>query len=338
MKKSAMLAGMSGPIQFQKLLDAERKVLAVVELDAELSAPEIAKRCKMKTPSVQRILQRFREEGVFAGRTAVVDTARIGLVEYGIGVTHGRVGADVLEAFFRFAARQRVISWVAEVGGGFDLSMNILAPRPQAVLDVLAQVEKNFPGLLQERTICVRTKRFRFWRGYLNGRVSKTPKFRLGEGAEILALSEDDRRVLAALSEVTFETYRDTARVLGMPIASFLRRIRSLKERKILLGFGYRMNLERLGVEQFRVLVFTESCGPETERALIAFAGECPWVKVLMPCLGPWTFELEIDVLSQSGARDVATGLRRALGSRVTKIQLLPIFSHRKFISFPPSG
>ena len=153
---------------------------------------------------------------------------------------------------------------------------------------------------------------------------------------EQLTISEDDSKVLFALSQTRFETYRDVARSLGMPIASFLRRVRLLRERKILLGFGYRMNLDEIGVQQFRVLVFTNSCGPETEQTLLGFCGECPWVKVLTTCLGPWNFELEIDVMNQAGARDVASGIRSVLGEKVKKILLLPIFSHRKYISFPP--
>lgn len=320
------------------LTDSECKILALVELNAELSAPEIAKKTRLKTPTVHRILSSFRENEIFAGRTAVVDTDRLGLVEYGIALSLGTASSDVVEKFFEFAIKKRAISWVAEVGGGFDVLINVLADKPQTALEVLFEIEKRFPLLIQEKAFCIRTKRFRFWRGFLNGRTTKLPRFSIGLSGEKLSLPPQDTEVLAALSSASFETYRELASQIRMPIATFLRRIAILRKQKILLGFGYRMNLEKVGVKQFRVLVFSTQCSQESEKTMLSFAASCPWIKLVTTCLGPWCFELEIDIINQSTARDVASEIRKALGKSVHKVVLLPIFSHRKFISFPPAS
>lgn len=320
-----------------KLLEAQRKVLASIELDAELAAPDVAKRCGLKTSHVQRIIQGFKEDSLFDGRTAVIDTDRIGLFEYGIGIVLGDIPRERKESFFRYAEKNSAISWVAEVGGGFDLCLNILSSHPQRVELILNEVERRFPGLIQEKSICIRTRRYRFWRGYLSGKSSRQPRFTIGLTGEVLPLHQDERRILLALSDSRFESYRELARSLSMPIATFLRRVRSLKEKKILLGFGYRMNVETLGLEQYRLLLFTKGPGAEHEKRLLRFVAECPWIKVICSCLGPWSFEFEFEAFSQREARDIVSEIRQTLMGSITKTLLLPILSHRKYISFPPA-
>lgn len=327
-----MVAGIFGSM---RLSEEQIRVLGTIELDAELSAVEVARRTRLKTHTVQRIVRGLIDEGVIAGQTALIDVAKLGLVEYGINFPYGPASEERRSACLEFMLESREVSWMAEVGGDIDLMFNLLARSPQRVVEFLSELSARFPHVLERKKTCQRTERMRFPRGIWIRRAAGSPRYAMSRTLGGEALDPFDREILVALSQSAIESQRDLARGLGIPIATFLRRVARLRERGILLGFAYRINLEKIGISQFRVHVVLADLSDAAHKRMIAFCGRQPGVKVLIRCIGEWDYELEADARTSAEIKGLIDQMRREFKGDLISCRSIPIFRHLKFISFP---
>src|SRR4051794_31126396 len=108
-----------------KLSDQQRKILGAIELDAEKPIKEVAREAKLKTTNAQRILSLLIEQKVIAGKTAIIDVTRLGVIEYGLAISLEGNDPNIQERVISELMRSRRVSWIAEVGSEYDLMFNV---------------------------------------------------------------------------------------------------------------------------------------------------------------------------------------------------------------------
>jgi DNA-binding Lrp family transcriptional regulator len=313
----------------------QRAVLGIIELDAELSAADVARALGVSAPRVQRTMRLLVDRGILIGRTAVVDVARLGFVEYGINLQVAARSRTEHERFLRALSKSRSVSWIAEVGGRYDLMVNVIARRPHDVIEVFDRVHTEFPRCITGKQHCQRTLRARFPRGWLRSSRDRKPVFLMGDAPADESADETDARILHVLGDSTLESHRDFARAAGVSITSYLRRIERLKAAGVLKGFGWRMNLDLLGMHQYRILLSVRAASRELRERMLRFAGRQGAIKLVVECLGNWDYEFEIDVAKPEDVKEATAAVHAEFGEAILEVTALPIFSHRKYISFP---
>ncbi len=90
-------------IPLQKMVDdIDRRILAILQQDASLSAAEVAAQVGMSTTTCWRRIQQLEQAGVIRGRVAVLDRAALGLdVMVFVQVRLSTQGRDALAQFDR---------------------------------------------------------------------------------------------------------------------------------------------------------------------------------------------------------------------------------------------
>jgi DNA-binding Lrp family transcriptional regulator len=249
------------------------------------------------------------------------------------------VSAPSENAQTRFIAalkKDMSVTWLAETGGRYEFMINILASDAAVVRQKLVEWSERYGVTLVTKNLCIRTERMRFCRGYFGPPRSTAPLFHTRAGRGQQQLDTVDVAILTALAAASFESFRELALTCGVPIATFLRRVQRLKERRILLGFGYKLNLSVLHVEQFRLLIRMRQLTSSGHTSLIEFCGHHPNIKLLVVTVGSWDYEIEVDLYPNQSARVLARHIQTALRGAIDSIEICPIFQHLKYISFPP--
>lgn len=317
-----------------KLSDQEKRILATVELSADQTVPEIARKTRLHSSTVQRHLTNLIASGVIVGRTTIIDLARLGLVEHGFFVSlEGE--AKLIESFLNELIKHAKVSWVAEVGAKYDLMFNVVASHPREVISFLDNLTAKYSGIFRAKEIIVRTERYRYWRRYLASSVRKTAQFALGSVGEQITIDQRDRVILIELSRTKLESFRELASRCDLPITSFLRRVQALRDSGLILGFGYRLNLDLLSVQQYRVLISVPDSSANCFLKLKKYCEDTGNIKLLTRSLGAFDFDLEVDIPSGEDIRRIVRDLKDLLHNIRPEIQTIPIFKHRKYIAFP---
>lgn len=318
-----------------RLSEGQQKVLGALELNAEKPLNLVARETRMKHRNVQRIFSDLVERGVINGKTAIIDIARLGLVEHAFMLSVSLKYIHELDDAIAYLLKHRAVSWIAEVGGAYDLMFNVVARHAKEVQSFFDRLTKNFPGLIKHKTLYLRTERLRYWRGYLCNKNHRRPGFHLGKHQDLISIDERDCLILGSLANLKHDSFRDLAHSLKIPIATFLRRLRAMERQGLILGFGYRIDLELLKMEQYRILISVTHDSEEWYRRLQNFCLRTGRVKLLTRTLGGVDFDLEVDVSNPREIKTLLFDIRGLFPEASATTEAIPIFRHRKFISFP---
>lgn len=318
------------------LTEQQRKVLGALELEADRGLDVVARELNMQHSNVQKVLAGLVAKNVIDGKTAIIDLTRLGLIEYGFMLSVDVKVDSQLEEALKYLLKQAAVSWIAEVGGAYEIMFNVVAGHPRDVALFFDRLTKQFPTLIRRKLGFVRTERLRYWRNYLLNRPRKGPGFHLGANPSLVNIDEKDRQLLASLSRMKHQSFRELAAEIDMPIATYLRRLKVLQQTGLLLGFGFRINLEALGIEQYRILLSASGDSAEWYRRLQKFCLQTGRIKLLTRTIGNVDFDLEVDVTSGREIKKLLFDLRELFPEESLTSEVLPIFRHRKFISFPP--
>ncbi len=317
------------------LSPVEARIVAALELNADRSAAEVARLARTTAPIVYRTVERLKRRGVIAGMTAVIDLAQIGLIEFGLNLTLAPRDPSIKTRLIQTLQKNAHVSWIAEVGGEFDLMCNIVAESPHAAQRIIEVMLEKFSDCILRRQICSRSLRIRYPRWFLGLTRGAEPRFISGGALAAQKIDQTDREILSILSTMTFESFRDLARQVRIPLSTFLRRVHALRERNIVLGFGYRFDLSGLEALQFRTLLTVRTVNKEIRERLHAIAARERAIKMIVECLGSWDFELEIDQPKGDDVKRITSMLHHELHGSLTSVALIPIFRHLRYISFP---
>ena len=307
-------------------------LLGALELNADRPLVDVARDLHRKPSSLQRTLKNLIERGVILGKTAVLDVSKLGLIEHGFYLELGPRTRQQRTSFLRLLKSSPGVSWIAEVGGGYDVALNVLARHPLEIQQLFDSISSKFPRMIIRRAMVQRTTRIRYHRGYLGGKHGV--RFRMGDSSAAVSLTGEELRVVKALDTLRFESLRDLARREGISTATFTRIVRRLREKQVLLGFGYRLNTDLLGMQQHRILLAFTSLPDKVRLDLPRYAATLPGVKLLLRSTGEWDYELEVDVSSPAAARDLSALFWERYGEHLAHLSVIPIFEHVKFISF----
>jgi len=134
----------------------EKRILSVLEEDAQASYAEIAERADVSKPTVRKYIQKLEEEGVIVGYSADVDPKKLS------GQSIAIVGVDVESERYVEATRQlkelEAVESLFTSSGDHTLMAEVRAADGDALGDVINEeilevdgVSAAHPSFLQER-------------------------------------------------------------------------------------------------------------------------------------------------------------------------------------------
>ena len=134
----------------------ERRILSVLEDDAQASYAEIADRAEVSKPTVRKYIKKLEEEGVIVGYSADVDPKKLA------GQSIALVGIEVASERYVEATRQlkaiEAIECLYTSSGDHMLMAEVRAPDGGSLADVIEAdilaldgVTAAHPSFLQER-------------------------------------------------------------------------------------------------------------------------------------------------------------------------------------------
>lgn len=313
----------------------ERLILRVIDLNADASVPEIVRITKLGAPLIHRVLKRLVERNILVGVTAQIDLARLGLAEYGISLALAAPSDRARENFLSQLSKEPSVGWVAEVGADLDCMFNVIAPTPHQVAALLGRLSGKERIAILRKELCIRTKRLRFERGIFGATGKRKAHFMLGLAPEAQSVDSLDRRILAAISISNRSSFRELARALSVSSSTFARRLEILRQKKIVLGFSWQMQLAGCGVLQYRLLVSLRDNSPTLRESVMKIVQNTPSIKMFADCIGAWDYEMELDVWDAREVKPVVAALSEVCFGHLESITIVPLFQHRKFSSFP---
>jgi DNA-binding Lrp family transcriptional regulator len=318
-----------------KLSAADSELLYLLESNADLSFKQLAKRARCKEYTVRRAFHRFLSQGLITGRAVYVNTMRLGLTDHALYFSLGPHSSKGEHPVIRALQLSPFVRWLADVGGVFDYSVTFLAPSVGEVREFLDKVSTKYKNAFLGKQLALRTYMVRYPRRYLSNQRSWSSPFAMGQPEKLVTIDATDQAILFRLSNGSFETDVRVAQAVGISPSALTRRIANLKEKEVLVGHTYRVNMGLLGYSSFRILLVMKRLGTDLRERMVAFCQTHIAVRIMIESFGSWDYELELELPHTRAIKQFTSALHDAFMNEIYTLQVIPIFQHLKYSGYP---
>ena len=316
----------------------DRKILYQLDINARQPNSEIAKKVGLSKQVVGFRITRLVEQKVLLKFYAVTDISRLGLSIHKNFVRLQNLDSEKETEFVNYLKNHPNVVWVVSCDGKFDLAFAIWSKNMEHLDATLKEIDKSFGEYISERQIAPIIRGEYFIRDYILEK-QKTPMQRKSFFAAVgeqLKIDLNDWKILFELGKDARATSVSIAASVGLSPDAVGDRIRKMEKSGLIRHYNIVPNESVFLYLHYKVLVGLRNMSAEKEQALIQHCSSNPNIVYVVKTLGPWEFEMDIEVESAQKFRDIMMDLKTKFKEIIQDYSALNIYQLHKY-NFCPS-
>ena len=272
----------------------DRKILHELDFGARQPLSRIARKVRLSQEVVSYRIKRLEEGGIITRYYTVIDNTKAGYMFCRFFAKLQNLTPETEKKLIEYTRKDPTVGWIVTLSGNWDIAFVIFA---KTVADLKASSERisfEFAKNIKEKYISIATKIYHFKHNYLYG-THDTDELLWGAVSKKQdRIDEIDQRILQTISSDARKTSVVIASEVGLTADAVRRRIDNLVKKKIILAFRAEINIEKLGYQHQKLLLYTENMDLKEKNRIIEFLRQHQKVIYITEALGKSDLEFEI--------------------------------------------
>jgi DNA-binding Lrp family transcriptional regulator len=321
-----------------KLTATQKQILDAVVLQANKSAPEIARELGLRVHVVRRGIASLLEQGVFLRRSIWVNPHALGLNLHIVQIELPLKSMIHREAFLRHLVALDETCVVAELGGEGLFEVRILAtgrghldslfqslaqtaPTPFRIRSCLTVLEQDYSGTSEPGS---------------KKRSGASLHFgALSPGSLTSQLDEKDHIILSTLANLRYLNFQEVSRAVKLPSATLTYRVEKLEQAGIIKGHFYVMDPKVFKETPIALQIRSRVLTQKERIALMNFCRAHPRISLVTFLLGEHSIEIFTLVHEHKEVQSVIADLSLNFGDLLESSHMVPQISFHKYTMYP---
>lgn len=315
----------------------ESAVLGAYGLNADTPLKQIRDATGYRDHTIRYTMSRLIARGLVRRRT-FVNIYPLGFQDHAIFFALASHSQKQRQGLITYLKSSASVSWLTQLGGDFHFGMALVAKNLSQVTDFLDRVSDVFPGMFFDKSLSVRVSLTIYPKKYLSPVVKKNKRHTslfFGTTGESVEIDNRDHLILNALEQAEFTSDRDLARKLSLPHSSLELRLKQLRNKKIIVGEYFHLDVTRLGVQKFILLVYVRGISSTLNTKLHEFSAQHKHITYIIRCVGSWDFEVGAEVEHGAQVTNIVQELCELCGPEINTVRVLPLLEHLKQSNYP---
>lgn len=317
-------------------LDAkDRKLLAVLDLDARLGTTALGKKIRLSQEGTHYRMQRLEEKGIIRGYSTLLNFAKIGYTGYGVYARFHNVTSEQKKFIIDELKGQDHIYWIAEFGGKYDVAFAIMARNIIEFNELCTDIMSRHSEHLKDTTVAARVELVQFPRKYLLENHNKIfPRF--GTAIENIELDDLDREILGILAADARMPALQIAQQIERPVSTVSNRIKALENKGVIQGYSSLIDCSAFRYQGFQLFIQAQNLTKDSKRKLYGYCKENENIIFYIETVGKWNFEIIYEVASQKEFQELLIDIRSRFADIIRDVESIMLFDHNiKYNQFP---
>jgi DNA-binding Lrp family transcriptional regulator len=233
----------------------DRKILHGLDMNGRAAYSEMGKKLRISKERVRYRIERLEKEGIITGYYAVVDLAKLGLLQFRVYLKLESLGKKGSEELIGWLVKRDDVWFVGEVSGNFHIALGMYAKSIWGFQKFWNELMEKYGSVIGWYLVSPMTSYTEFSRDYLleNEKTHARKEFTTFRECEQVPADEIDLRILRALGKNARTSLDSIARKLGVSLMVVRYRVKKLKEQGVLLGYRALFDHGKLGYEYYKV-------------------------------------------------------------------------------------
>lgn len=277
----------------------DKKLLLALDLNGRESLASIARKINVSPDSLENRLRKLESEGVINHHSIQLNQRAFGQIVFKVflklqGIKSSR--KTILDAIKRLPS----LLWVVQTYGNWDLCFSLVAVSPSQVTSKLRSLFSRHSVFIADQNIVITAEVFRYPRKYLS-EPSLLKKFAGKTFAHTQSetqykLNDLEKLILKKMSTNARLSFKELASLYNSTPAKVRYAINNLEQQKIISGYRPRLDLEKLNMLSFKVLLERLDYTTALDKKLKEFCSQSPYINYLAFQLGRYSAEFDVEV------------------------------------------
>jgi Lrp/AsnC family leucine-responsive transcriptional regulator len=285
----------------------DRKIMYELDLDARISASQLARKVRKSKETVNFRLKRLLTEGYIKGFYAVFNTSKLGWFYVKHYIKFKDTTPKKEAEIFEYLRIQPNTAYLASVEGRHDCLLLVMVRQIARAEEFLAQFMQKYGEHIQEKDMTVFLTAHRLNEKFLfagkDGRDWFYP-YELGG----FKPDATERKLLGALASHARMPLLELAKKCGISPTAAAYRLRKLEGEKIILAYVTSPNFERLGLRFVQVNMALKD--PAIRKQIISYFDATNKCLFAIEMIGKYDLLVEMPLQSEQELQKIIDGFR----------------------------
>lgn len=315
-------------------LDAkDKKILTLLDENARYTNSQIAKKVKLSKPAVEYRIQRLIKNKAIFQFYSIIDFTKLGYSQYKIYFKFQDVDLNSEKQLIDFWIKNKNSVWVGQVRGEWDLAVSILAKNNFEFGKIVSDFMNKFSKFVLKKDVLLTEYSPIYAREYLT--ETKPSDFTYGVPSEIYKLNETDKKILKELSVNARINVLNLADKTNLTRDVINYRLKKLVKEKVIVNYRCYLNLENIGINQYKIIFRTKNLEEENEKKIKEFVASHKKATQFLKLIGSWDLEIEFETLDENELYEILTEIRKKFSNIIRDFDILRIVKTLKYDYFP---
>jgi len=270
----------------------DRKILFELDKDARQPFSQVAKKVRASKQVVAYRIDRLVKNGAISGFFTAIDHSKLGFFSFRVYIKLRNISPEKQKKMVDYINKNDDIWWFVTVDGYWDIDFVILV---KDVFDYYSIWEKfigSYKQYIYKYETVVYSHIHGFPKSYLIDKKNEDRGFIISSKRELLQPDDLDLKILRILSKNARIETTEIAKQTSTTVKTIVQRIKSLEERKIIVGYRAGIDLKTIGYRYYKIIFYL--LDTRKINAMKSWALNHPNVPFINKTIGGGDFELEI--------------------------------------------
>jgi DNA-binding Lrp family transcriptional regulator len=322
-----------------------RKILYELDINSRQPYNEIAKKVGLSKDSIIYRIENLRKDGIIKHFHTVIDVGKLGFISFRLYINFQNTTPEKEKEIIEFFRAKEIVTWLVSIDGEYDIGMWILARSISEVNSLWKEFSEKYVNYADRKWLTIFTHVSYFPRSYLLGIrqndeeyvfITEPANAVIDEtGIDKRAIDEKDLELLKLLAPDSRVSVLELAKKLGLTPKTVATRIRSLEDKKIIVGYRTEFDLGKLGYQYFKLHINLHNTTPERIKSLKAYIKSHPNITYDNEVLGGDDIEIEIQVEDLAGFREIVEDIKSKFSDIIKDHKSMNFYQEHKFLFLP---
>ncbi|HLC74560.1 MAG TPA: AsnC family transcriptional regulator [Candidatus Nanoarchaeia archaeon] len=293
----------------EKINQTDRKLLA--ELDKNCRTPHsvLAKKVHKSREAVKYRIQQLKKKGILQQFITSINPNKLGYSMFKVYLKLENIPEE-REKFFGELKQNKDIYWMGISDGAFDCVFAILSKSTTEYYEKINILLSRWQHLIVSKVLGTMVDTRQYNKKFFTNEKDSTSTI-FGGDIILNSIDELDKKILDILANDARIPLTELARNINSTIEIVRGRIRKLEEKEIILGYRISVDLNKLGYEFFKAIVYLKSLSTRDEKSLFEWMKTHPNAVYYIRSLAPWEAEFEFVVENYQQFNAIINDLRK---------------------------
>lgn len=311
----------------------ERELLYLCSENARFKLKTISSLLKKSSQRLKYSLSTMEKEGIIETPYCIFDYSYFGLVLFRVYFKGGYISEKDKAAIIQQLIENPYVVSVYELSGEFDLAVEIQSPNPSRFNKELKKVASLIPTLNNYKLV-LNIVTHMYPKSYLvsNPEIfgSIEPEILIGGDRNVEVFNDKEKQIMEQLLYDPKIRLTVLAKKAKMNVKTVSLILKNLKKKKIIRGFKYVTNSNKLGIYKSRIFLKFHNVSQEREKQLLTYMLKTPEIVQVHKTVGDWDMEIDIESLDKAKIRQIIVQIREDFKDLIETFNSIEFYNYYK--------